>query len=218
MFDNEENNHNGDYIRPTEEYRAECTDEHGITYENHDDEQHSYDAYNEAEGEFSSMLMSGEHILWAAKGSKKIALSHQGGIVTFIFSVFWLGFTLFWTFTATKMGGPFGLFGLPFVLVGIGLVKTSFRTKNRSYAITNMRVIRKEKKKISIDRLDLIMNMSLRRNNDGTGDITYFVNGLTVRSKNGIVRNVLVGISGVNNPDEVYRILNEAIYMSTYLR
>ncbi len=39
-----------------------------------------------------------------------------------VFALFWTGFSVFWTAMASLGGGLFGLFGLPFIAIGIGLL------------------------------------------------------------------------------------------------
>lgn len=205
--------HNGDYIRPSEEYRAECTDEHGITYENHDDEQHSYDSFNDAEKQFSHMLINGEHILWAGKG-KGVG---QGAIVGVFFAIFWLGFAVFWTVGATVAGGVFGLFGVPFVLIGIFLISSFIFPPKKYYAITNMRILRKEGKNMISERLDQVVDVTVTVRGSGKGDVTYRSTGNTFYRSNSHNVTAMRGFFNVENPNEVYCILNEAIHMATYL-
>jgi len=38
------------------------------------------------------------------------------------FALFWTGFSVFWVIGASAVGGIFGLFGLPFVAIGIGML------------------------------------------------------------------------------------------------
>ena len=62
------------------------------------------------------------------------------------FSLLWGGFACFWTFAATATGGCFGLFGIPFVLVGLYMVFGRFwadakERANTFYAVTSERVI-----------------------------------------------------------------------------
>ncbi|MBQ9957217.1 MAG: hypothetical protein IJO99_06595 [Ruminococcus sp.] len=213
MFDNNDENYNGDYIRPSEEYRADCGVEHGMTYENHDDEQHAYDAHNSAESMFTSMLMSGERILWAGKGKGV----DPGATVGIVFGLFWLSFALFWTIGASVAGGIFGAFGIPFILIGIFLVKSMIKPGARFYAITNLRVLKKHGKQFASDRLEHIVDVSMSTASGGKGSITYRSTNVTYYGRNVSHSNMVKGIFGVDNPSEVYRTLNEAIHMATYL-
>ncbi|MBE6857253.1 MAG: hypothetical protein E7500_07530 [Ruminococcus sp.] len=213
MFDNNDENYNGDYIRPSEEYRADCGVEHGMTYENHDDEQHAYDAHNSAESMFTSMLMSGERILWAGSGKGGGA----GTAVGVIFASFWLGFAFLWTIGATVAGGAFGLFGIPFIVIGITVFAGILFPSKKYYAITNMRVLRKEGKNMVSERLDQVTDVTVTVKGSGKGDVTYRSTGNTFYRNSSQNINAMRGFFNVENPNEVYRTLNEAIHMATYL-
>ncbi len=210
------NEYGGDYIRPNEEYRADCGTEHGMTYENHNDEQRSYDRHSGVEAEFTSTLMTGEHILWAAESNQKIGLA--GGCSsapTLIFSFMWLGFACFWTLTASFMGGPFGLFGLPFIAIGIFILVQSLNVGKKYYAVTNMRVLRKERGKLYAHRLEEINNVQMGRISGNTGYITFIPAGGRGYRVNGRYVEATVNLVGLENPDEAYRILNEAVYRAS---
>ncbi len=210
IYNSQEYDNGGDYIRPSEEYRADCGTEHGMTYENHDDEQHSYDNHNSAEGEFGSMLMSGERIMWAGKGKGV----DPGAAVGIVFGLFWLSFAVFWTIGASVAGGIFGAFGIPFILIGIFFVKSMIKPGARFYAITNLRVLKKDGKQFTSDRLEHIVDVSMSTASGGKGSITYRSTNVTYYGRNVSHSNMVKGIFNVENPNEVYRILNEAIHMA----
>lgn len=224
MFGKKDNNeYNGDYIRSSEEYRAECTDEHGITYENHDDEQHPYDEYNSTESCFSDMLLIGEHILWTGKTVKKAGLRAKGGnAVTVIFPVFWLSFACFWTLSASLMGGVFGLFGVPFILVGISMLKKCFVTGEQKYAITDRRVLKFDNKKFSAEMLENITDITVYDAGNNLGYVRYSLKGYVYYDNNygssNTSASVRHGFFGIANPDEAYRILTNAVYSATRLK
>ncbi len=211
------NEYGGDYIRPSEEYRADCGTEHGMTYENHDDEQHVYDNHNKAEAEFASMLMLEEHILWAAESKQKIGLA--GGCASapvLFFSFFWLGFSIFWTIGATAAGGVFGLFGLPFVAVGIFLLVQSLNVGKKFYAITNMRVLRKERGRLTAHILREVHDVQMMKTSGNSGYITFASSSSGTRYRvNGRYTDMPVSLVGIEHPEEAYRILNEAMYMAS---
>lgn len=221
MFGKKDNDeYTNDYIRPSEEYRAECTDEHGLTYENHDDEQHSYDEYNSIESEFSKMLMNNEHILWTGKTKKGAGIKARGGsVLTLAFPVFWLGFSCFWTLSATLMGGFFGLFGVPFILVGIFLLRSFLAVGEQKYAITDRRVLRYADRKFSAEMLDKIINITVCETSNNMGYVRYTVLGGVQYSRNNNVYRVngenQNGFYGIENPNHAYRVLSDAVYAYT---
>ena len=89
-------------------------------------------------------LLDGEELLWCGKPFSSV--SYRPPVFLVVFSIFWLGFALFWTVSATAIGGPFGLFGIPFLAVGIALLYRVLigqkATYERTvYAVTDLRVI-----------------------------------------------------------------------------
>lgn len=105
-----------------------------------------------ATGGWSPYLDRGEKLLWEGAPATGLRFRPSDIFLT-LFGVFWLGFSLFWTFMAGTMGAAagggfslFGLFGLPFVAVGIYLVGGRFfwdsyaRSRTR-YALTDRRAI-----------------------------------------------------------------------------
>lgn len=218
MFDKNENGYGGDYIRENEEYRSECHDEHGMTYENHDDEQHPYDEYNELEGKFYGMLMSGEHILWTGKCEKGAGLKARGvnGLIL-LFPIFWLSFACLWTLLASLGGGFFGLFGIPFIIIGVAMIKKALFHGNSSYAITNRRIMENNGNNISAETLDNIVNITVFADGNNKGYIKYSVKGNAYQPNgaNNLPGIAYKGFFGINDPNRVYRILSDAVYSYT---
>ena len=95
------------------------------TYQNYDSS-----LFNEAR----SFLHDSEQVLWIGKPcqSAKAPVS----VPTLIFSLFWLAFAIFWTVTATAAAGGFGLFGIPFLCIGIYLVYSVTVGQKHKYANT----------------------------------------------------------------------------------
>ncbi len=94
--------------------------------------------------ELSPYLHEGEEILWV--GQPYTTAKYRPNPFTLIFMIFWTGFAVFWTVGATASGGPFGLFGIPFLLVGFGMLYTltaggKKRMQNTVYAVTDRRAI-----------------------------------------------------------------------------
>ncbi len=89
-------------------------------------------------------LFEDEELIWYDRPYKSV--KYRPHIFTAIFSLFWCGFAVFWTVTASAVGGAFGLFGLPFVAVGIFLLYNVFvgegkKMQNTVYAVTDRRAI-----------------------------------------------------------------------------
>ncbi len=89
-------------------------------------------------------LHEGEEILWV--GQPYTSVTYKPHPTTLLFMLVWTGFAVFWTVTATAAGGPFGLFGLPFLAVGVFMLYTATvggkkRFQNTVYAVTDRRAI-----------------------------------------------------------------------------
>ena len=94
--------------------------------------------------EIRSFFHDGEQILWLGKPCQSANVPTSPFLV--IFSIFWLGFAVFWTVTAASAGGAFGLFGIPFLCIGVYLVYTVTVGKKRKlertvYAVTDRRAM-----------------------------------------------------------------------------
>ncbi len=90
----------------------------------------------------SAELDSGEHIVWRAQ-----PLAHRrrrSSLPILLFALPWTAFSIFWVVMASA-AGVFALFGVPFVLVGLGMLSSPFlaarNARNSVYAITNRRVL-----------------------------------------------------------------------------
>ena len=91
-----------------------------------------------------SFLQEGEEILWMGQPYKSV--EYRPFFPVLLFSLFWLGFAIFWTVTASAGGGFFGLFGIPFILIGVYILySTLFGAKktyqSTVYAVTPQRAI-----------------------------------------------------------------------------
>ncbi len=94
--------------------------------------------------EIEPYLNPGENILWV--GQPNSARASRLNPMLVIFLTFWLGFAVFWTVTASAAGGAFGLFGIPFVLIGVGMfygmtVGQKKQYSSAVYAVTDRRAI-----------------------------------------------------------------------------
>jgi len=94
--------------------------------------------------ELQPYLHGDEQILWT--GKPYTSRSYHISPFVAIFSLFWCGFAVFWMIAATSMGGPFGLFGIPFVCIGVYLLYSVFIGQKKTlesavYAVTDRRAI-----------------------------------------------------------------------------
>ncbi len=89
-------------------------------------------------------LRDDEEVLWIGKPAA-LNLPKRSAF-TVIFAAFFLSFAIFWMFAASSAGGFFFLFGIPFVLVGAGMLYGTTighknGLKNSVYAVTEKRAI-----------------------------------------------------------------------------
>ena len=97
--------------------------------------------YNDLYREIMPFLRHDETVLWTGTPGK-IPASQTNPLLP-IFAIFWMGFALFWTITATAIGGAFGLFGVFFMIIGGISFYTAFFgkrnfLKNAVYVVTEV--------------------------------------------------------------------------------
>lgn len=126
----------------------------------------------------SPYLTSGEYILWkGCPGKGKILSKYDVFMIPF--SIFWCGFAFFWEWSALQNGfGMFPLFGIPFVCVGIYMVIGRFfhmawLRKRTYYVITNLKIIRKQNKKIDVMMGKNMPSFSVTAYEEGSGTIRF---------------------------------------------
>jgi hypothetical protein len=134
-----------------------------------------------------SQLDAGEQLLWYGQPIARRTIRSAMPIV--LFGIMWTAFALFWMAGAAGFRFPdfsrlseslFALFGLPFVLIGLGLLASPYfvykKAKRTVYAITNRRAIvivsGKFKFIQSYSGKD-IGTISRSERADGTGDIFF---------------------------------------------
>jgi len=167
-----------------------------------------------------SELQGGESLLWS--GPANPGRSALSALPAALFGIPFAGFAFFWMSSAyhstqnlanrhnTLPSGfsVFPLFGLPFLLIGLGLILSPLGVylKGRSgvYAVTNRRVMvitgttsRSVKSVIPTD----IAEVDHRERPDGTGDVLIRTNSV-MRTNNGTTQ-IMVGLYGVPNVKEV---------------
>jgi hypothetical protein len=95
-------------------------------------------------------LGHGEHAVWVAKPRPRRQLRSFG---IYLFAIPWTGFSVFWMAMAGSGHGTpdvasvfFTLFGLPFLLIGIGMLAVPFAAvaaaRRTVYALTDRRLLR----------------------------------------------------------------------------
>jgi hypothetical protein len=170
-----------------------------------------------------SELQSGESLSWTGVADPSRAF--VAALPAALFGIPFAGFALFWITAAfngthamsksstnsfTHTFSFFPLFGVPFLLIGLGIVLAPLwaylKARDTVYAVTNQRVMiitgantRSVKSCTPAD----IVSVDHRERADGTGDVLIRTNAVT--RTNNSVSQVTVGLLGVPNVKEVAR-------------
>ncbi len=159
--------------------------------------------------DFNSALEPGEIILWEGEGKAPKNAGGSGCSQRF-FALFWLGFSIFWTFGATMGGGIMGLFGVPFILIGIVLL---FQKEPKPhYAITNIRVMSDVSGYFNTTPYETITSARIQHDNDGTADIYFTVEHPAPHSSQRDMYTAGAYISKIQDGDRVYSIFENAVF------
>ena len=168
-----------------------------------------------------SELQSGENLLWSgAADPRRSAIS---ALPAAFFGIPFAGFAFFWMSMAyrgtshlassqnsfAKGFSVFPLFGLPFLLIGLGITLAPLWAylsgRSGAYAVTNRRVMlitgtnsRAVKSVLPND----IAEVDHRERPDGSGDVLIRTNSV-IRATNNGTSQVTVGLYGVPNVKEV---------------
>jgi Bacterial PH domain len=169
-----------------------------------------------------SELQSGESLYWTGTADPvRAALS---ALPAAIFGIPFASFALFWISQAyhatsamskssnnafTSGFRVFPLFGLPFLIVGLGIILAPLwaflKGSGTVYAVTNQRVMiiagTRSRSVKSYTPAD-ILGVEHRERPDGSGDIVLLTNAVT-RSNNNFTSQVKVALCGVPNVKQV---------------
>ena len=129
-----------------------------------------------------SQLGPNEKLLWSGQPRGGIRLRPSDALLI-PFSLMWGGFAIFWEYSVLTTGAPgfFGLWGIPFVLVGLYLIAGRFfydawARDHTSYGITDQRVLivsggfHRSIKSLSLRTLSEVAS---NERSDGSGTITF---------------------------------------------
>ena len=169
---------------------------------------------NDLHREIQPFLHYDETVLWTGRPGN-IPASRTNPILP-IFAIFWMSFALFWTITATAIGGAFGLFGVFFMIIGGISFYTAFFgkrnfLKNAVYAVTDKRALI-----ITYDRygtncteymFSSISSVNLESVNGNIGTIRFAEEHLYVEYRSGVNRRRTM------NTDTVKRSAVTAFFM-----
>jgi hypothetical protein len=132
-------------------------------------------------------LADGETIAWMGQPVAKI-FSRQYLPIVF-FGIPWTAFAIFWTVAAAGFQVPvfqnledlFALFGVPFILVGLGMLSSPLwalrNARKTVYVITDLRAIviegRFRSHRFRSFAPDQLRRLTRQQNSDGSGDIIF---------------------------------------------
>lgn len=130
--------------------------------------------------ELAPYLDPHERLLWAGKPKGGFQLNIMDAFLI-PFSIFWCGFSFVWVFLAIQANFFFGLFGIPFIIVGIYMLIGRFivdkrKRENTVYGLTEQRVLFKTgKSKVEVQsfQISTLPDADLIETSDGLGTISF---------------------------------------------
>lgn len=167
-----------------------------------------------------SELQTGENLVWTGTPDPRRAAITS--LPAALFGIPFAGFALFWMNTAyrgtqhlsrahnsfTSAFAVFPLFGIPFFLIGAGIVLAPvwvyLKGRNGVYAVTNRRVMiitGKTTRAVQSITASDIVEVNHRERPDGSGDVMIRTNAVT--RTNNMTSQVTVGLFGVPNVKHV---------------
>ena len=169
---------------------------------------------NDLYQEIQPFLRYDETVLWTGRPSNIPA--SQTNFILPIFAIFWMGFALFWTITATAIGGVFGLFGVFFLIIGGISFYTAFfgkrnLLKSAVYAVTDKRALILTHDRYGTNCTEYVFSalssVNLESVNGNVGTIRFAEEHLYVEYRSGLSRRRTV------NADAVKRSAVTAFFM-----
>jgi len=126
--------------------------------------------------------LPGERMLWSGRPPSRLIL-HAHDAFAIPFSVFWLGFAIFWEVAALDTAGDsaFPLFGIPFLAIGFYSlggrpIADSEQRAKTYYGVTDQRAIvltRLFGTRVKSLSLRTLTDLSMDEKANGTGNITF---------------------------------------------
>lgn len=163
-------------------------------------------------------LEPGESVAWIDMPIPR--LFAPASIGTFLFAIPWTAFAIFWMYGASGFKIPdfkkdpdfFALFGIPFVLIGLGMLSSPLWAYRKAlktvYVITNKRAIIIEgglSKTIRTYSPEKLHDVHRKEYQDGSGDLVITYDAW--RDSDGDRHTKELGFLRIRNPKEVERML-----------
>jgi len=178
-------------------------------------------------------LLPNEIILWKGKPDLKKILTKSDAFLL-PFSILWGGFAITWCTLAAIYTDYFGLFGLPFAVIGMYLIFGRFIVKQSNkkktyFAITDSRILviktnsKGVRKNIGSAQMKSIPNESVSFDKNGFGTITfgqtpygYMINKNTgLDFFDGLYQNGVLCFYDIENCENVFQIYKKAKYQQS---
>jgi len=122
-------------------------------------------------------LAAGERLVWWDRPDRMGFARRELNFGT-LFGVFFFLFAIFWMSQASRPPGPFFLFGVPFVLVGLWMVTTPLRAYWNAgkmvFALTDKRAMILTGAKLAARPLEQLPFVETESLADGRGDVLFF--------------------------------------------
>jgi hypothetical protein len=179
--------------------------------------QNKYDLPDELVPLVDRELGAGEHAEWVAQPIP--ARLARAALPAVLFGIPWTAFAIFWTVMASGVTSHrgrsgwswvFALWGVPFILVGLGMLTSPcwvlWRARRTAYVLTDRRAIILSvgwRSKVSLRSFEPSALADLRRTEraDGSGDLV-FTTDISTGSR-GRTNSTPVGFVGIRNVKEV---------------
>lgn len=145
-------------------------------------------------------------------------------LIAFLFAIPWTSFAIFWMYMASSFDILFALFGIPFVVIGFGMLSSPIwlrlSAKNTAYVITNKRALSIYIPIISFANIisttirnyppSQLKNIYRQERADGTGDVVMAVKYRIKYINNHRHRTTEeIGFMRIRNPQEVEKMLRQ---------
>jgi len=171
----------------------------------------------------SRHIRAGEKVLWRGKPVKMPFIVPS--LATIPFGLFFLGFSILWMWGAASTGapGPFALFGLPFVLIGLGVtvgpsIWQLMRYKNTEYMITDQRIITQtgafglDTRFVDFEKIqEVYVQVGFIDKMFGTGTVYAITAGFVFVDGGRGAASMRPSLAALKEPYEVQKLLQETI-------
>lgn len=158
--------------------------------------------------ELNDYLNRDERLIWAGQ-PKKGLIFRKSDLFFIPFSLLWCGFAVFWMTQASKAGGVFSLFGIPFVVAGLYFVFGRFiidmkMREKTYYGLTENRIIIRSgifTRSTNSINLKSLTNLEFTEKNDGSG--TILLGPRNPRDPYGMSNGMTPGIKSTPSLDQI---------------